>query len=296
MATSLNDVLSEEPAETPVEKPAAEPAAKEAPAPGPEASEKPPAQQDSRKAHQAKEMDARGFERDPETGQFLPKKTEAEKPETKDEKPAAETKPAEPPKVEPPQQQFTEKERALLAAAHDERRKRQEAEAKLKALEEKTPAEPAQDFWQDPDGWLKSQQAALKAEAARSQVSTTLKVSEMLARSRYQDFDAAIAVFAELAGQTPGIGEQMLASADPAEFAYRTGKNHKELREAGSLDALKARIEKEARIKIEAEFKEQAEKRAAERAALPPSLSDARGTLVNKPVWNGPTPLDDILK
>ena len=288
MATSLNDVLSEEPAETTPAKPAAEPAAQETPSPAPEASEKPPAQQAIRKAHQEKEMDARGFERDPETGQFLPKKTEAEKPETK---------PAEPPKVEtPPQQQYTDKERALIANVLEERRKRQELEAKFKALEEKKPAEPAQDFWQDPDGWVKSQQAALKAEAMRSHASTTLKVSEMLARGKYQDFDAAVAVFGELAEQTPGLGEQMLSSPDPAEFAYRTGKNHKELREAGSLDALKARFEKEARIKIEAEYKEQAEKRAAERAALPPSLSDARGTVVNKPVWNGPTPLDDILK
>jgi len=132
---------------------------------------------------------------------------------------------------------------------------------------------------------------------ANLQRETRLQTAEVIARSKYPDFDEKIAVFGEVLQQNPVLHAQWLQSPDPAEFAYRAGKNHKELQEAGDIDSLRAKIEKETRIKIEAEMKAKAEELEKERAKIPPSLSDVRGatTQATRPVWNGPTPLNDIL-
>lgn len=87
-----------------------------------------------------------------------------------------------------------------------------------------------------------------------------------------------------------------MQAPDPAEFAYRTGKNYMELQQAGNIDALRAKIESEVRVKLEAELKAKDEARKAEIAAIPPSLSNAQGAPANKVVWDGPPSLDNILK
>ncbi len=122
----------------------------------------------------------------------------------------------------------------------------------------------------------------------------------MIARYRHTDFEEKLNIFQELVSKTPGLWQQCLASVDPAEYAYGLAKNHQELQQVGNLDALKAKIEKETearvRVKIEAEIKAKDEALQKERAALPGSLSDARSSGVNRPVWGGPPPLDAVLK
>lgn len=271
----LEDVLSDkEPEQTAVEAPA-EPEEKQ---------EKP---ESLRRQHQAKENEARGRRAD---GTFLPKE------EPKEEKPKEEAKPEPKPEVKPPPQEMTEKERAFLRAAEEERRKRQELERRLEALE-KRPEKPEdkKTFWDDPEGHFQSVEKRLQ----QREQNLTLRVSEQIARSKYQDFDASVEVFADIlkgpGGQ--GIHAQWLASQDPAEFAYRMGKQTKELREAGNIDALRAKIEKETREKLEAEYKKKQEDLEKERKAIPPSLSDVRGGGgKGAPAWSGPPSLDEILK
>lgn len=226
---------------------------------------------------------------------------EAGKPRTEDGKFAAKEESAaepEPPKVEEPakveQQQMTAKEKALLQAATDERRKRQELEARLAALEK--PKEEPKQFWDDPEAALND----IKKEISSVALNTRLNTAETIARSKYQDFDEKVAVFAEIMQQNPSIHSQWLNSPDPAEFAYKLAKNHQDIQQLGSIDAMRQKIEQdtEARVraKIEAEYKAKMEEDAKTRAALPRSLSDVRGTQANPPVWAGPTSLDDILK
>ena len=73
-----------------------------------------------------------------------------------------------------------------------------------------------------------------------------------------------------------------------------------ELQQAGGIPELRAKIEKETeakvRARIDAELKDKAEALAKERAALPPSLSEARSTGINKPVWGGIPSMEEILK
>lgn len=278
MATEMSDILSDKEPEAPVE-----PAAETPPVETQEPEEKGVS---LRKQHRAKEFEAQG--RDPDTGQYLPK-----------EEPKVEAKPEAKPEVKPepkpePKQEFSDKERALLQAAQEERRKRQEIERRLAELEKGKPKEEEKKtFWDDPEGHLRNHEQRI----AQREVQIRLSTSETIARSRHQDFDAVIAEFEPILQNTPGLHAQWIASQDPAEFAYRVCKHTKEVREAGSIDDLRAKIEKETRVKMEAEYKKKQEDLEKQRAELTPSLSEVRGASAqHKPVFNGPTPFDEILR
>lgn len=241
-----------------------------------------PKQDAVRQAHQRKEWEAQG--RDPETGQYIPKQAETKEKEQKVDAP---------PKVEQKKEEFTDRERAFLKATEEERRKRQALEAELaQHRQKKEPEGEKKTFWDDPEGHLKGFEQRL----AQREQSLTLQVSERIARSKYQDFDEKIGEFGESLRNTPGLHAQWLASPDPAEFAYKHGQRVKEMREVGDLDKYREKIEKETRAKLEAEFKAKHEELEKKRAALPGSLSDIRGTSTQqRPTYNGPTSLDDIL-
>lgn len=258
-----------------------------------------------RKKWMDREQEAQGRVRDPETGQFKPKEVKEEKTDKVEEttqvkaedkkepvkESQKETKPAA------VQQEFTDKEKAFLRAAEEERRKRQILEKEIAEIKSKLPKEPEKTFWDDPEAALKAHEDRIKQEATNAR----LQMAEFTARQKHPDFDEKIAVFGEVIQKTPGLHQQWLSSPDPAEFAYQVGKNHKDLQEVGSIEEMRAKIERETtarvRAEVEAELKAKAEKLAKEREAIPESLSKARSTgSVNRPVWNGPTPMDDILK
>lgn len=297
MAESMSDILSDEPP-APPEKQEAQEQSQEAAAPA----EKP--QYQSRKqAHQEKEFGAQGLVRDPETGQFAKKAAEPDAaPQEQKPDAGATTVAAQPaPVVAAPvaasqQEQMTPKELAFLKAAQDERNKRQELERRIAAMEAQKPAEPAKTFWDDPEAALAKQ----KQDMDGIVIQTRMATAEAIARSKHPDFDEKVAAFQTVLQQAPGVYQQWLSSPDPAEFAFSLGKNHLELQAVGSIDGLRAQIQKdtEARVRaqVEAELKAKYEKAAADRAALPGSLSDARGANVSRPVWNGPTSFADILK
>jgi hypothetical protein len=247
-----------------------------------------------KKQAQAKEWEAQG--RDPATGQYIKK----EKPE--ENKP--EDKPAEKPvekAAEKPKEELSEKERGFLAAAQEERRKRQDLERRLAELEKAKPAAPAEHpkaFWDDPEGALAKHNestAALKKDMEGMATKIRLDTAEQIARSKYSDFDEKIQVFADLVQKNPALAGPWLSSPDPAEYAYKQGKNYMEFQAVGNMDAFREKIEKETRLKLEAEYQEKQKALEKERAAIPPSLSDARGTQTHRPVWNGPLSLDDVL-
>jgi hypothetical protein len=263
----LNDVLSDKveapaPVEAPVEKAEVDPGV--------------------RVRHQQREALAveEGKPRDPASGKFVKEKAEAK----------VEEKPVE---VKPPVQEMTEKERGFLRGLEEERRKRQDLERQIAEL--RKPPEKQEEkktFWDDPEGHFnKFEQRLSQREQALA-----LQVSERLARSRYNDFDEKFGEFLESAKATPGLREQCLAAQDPAEFAYKHAQRIKEMRDVGDIDKFREKIEKETRAKLEAEFKAKQDELEKKRAELPGSLSDVRGTTTQqKPVYAGPTSLDDIL-
>ena len=248
----------------------------------------------TRRKHREKEEAAKaegsGQVRDPETGKYVEKPKEPEAaavPEKKEE--AATPKPAE-------TQQFTDKEKAFLRAAEEERRKRQDLERQLTELRAKpaaqAAAEPAKGFFDDPEAALASFEQRTQTVILKSK----LDITEAIARNKYPDFEAKFATFRDLANTTPGLANQWLTSSDPAEFAYKTGRDYMALKQAGDLPKMKEQLEKELRLKIEAEHKEKADAEAKKREAIPGSLSSVTGSNPTKPVWGGPPSLDDILK
>lgn len=200
----------------------------------------------------------------------------------------------EPAKVDAPAQEMTEKERAFLAKANDEKQKRQELERKIAEMEAKLNAKPKEEpkqFWEDPESVLNT----YKQEMERMVVNTKLNTSEQIARSKYQDFDEKVEIFKEVLAKTPWIFDEAKNSPDPAEFVYKTAKNYHELQQAGNMEEFRSKVEKDIRTKIEAEYRAKEEAKKKEMDAIPESLSNVRSTGTNKVVWSGPTPLDDIL-
>lgn len=279
----LEDILSDK------APPAAEPAAE----PAKEPSESPPEKPASvRQKHRDIEQSAQGRVRDPETGQYAPR--DEPKPEPKIEA-RPEPKPEPKPEVKPEAkaQEMSEKERALLAAAQDERRKRQEAERERDELRKRpVQTEPPKTFWDDPDTAL----ANLRGEFERQNTKTRLDTFEQVARIRHPDYDARIQEFRDMVQDNPALFHEALRAPDPAEYAYKSVVRQKALQEMGDPEAYRAKIEKELRIKFEAEQKEREESRKKEQDALPGSISNVTGVGNVRPVWGGPTPLDKILK
>jgi hypothetical protein len=255
-----------------------------------------------RKDWQEREQTAQGKVRDPNTGQFVAKPEAAAPADDKKDPAAPPAKelaaaPAKPaaPAAAAPQQEFTEKERAFLRAAQEERTKRQTLEKELEAYRTgKTPpggpaAEPKK-FWDDPEGALAKHRDEARQEAQSIAINTRLNTAEMIARSRHADFDEKVAVFREAltkAGPNEAVlAQQWLSAPDPAMFAYNFGKNQMEFQQVGNLDGLKEKLVKETearvRAQVEAEFKQKQEALDKERAALPGSLSDARSSGVNR--------------
>ena len=298
---SLADILSDEPPERP-EAPTP-PAERPEPSAAPDKPE-PTGASSAKKEFRAKEWTAQG--RDPETGHFLPKEpSAAPAPAAEPAAPAAPAAAA--PAAPAPQQDMTDKERAFFRAAHEERTKRQALEqelAKLRAAPTQPPGEPVDPnaaFWQAPADALAKDRQQTRQEVHQAITQTRIGLTEQFARARYTDFDKAVEEFQQLAQVTPGLVEQMVAAADPAEFAYQTGKRHSQIKAYGSLDQWQAtergRIEAEVRAKVEAEFKAKEEEARRAREALPGSLSDARSTGgTHRAVWGGPPSLEDILK
>lgn len=294
MADQLSmDSILEEPKEEPVQTEVVE--QPDAAAVEKEKAERTESYMSKRQQARNKEAIAQGKVLDPDTGQFVfPKeeKKEEAKAEVKAEAKVEEVKV----EAKAPQQEFTEKEKAFLRAAQEERGKRQELERRLAAIEAGKTTEPAKTFWDDPEAALAKQ----RQEIQQTIVGTRLQTSESIARTRYQDFDAVIAKFAELAGTVPGLTQQMINAPDPADFAYKTAKNHMEIQEAGGIDALRKKIEAETeakvRVKLEAELKEKADALTKAREELPESLSAARTAGgQSKVVWGGPPSMDSIL-
>jgi len=244
-----------------------------------------------RKAHQDKERDTReegaGRVRDPETGQYAAKVVET----VEEVKVEAKVEPVAP--VAPVEPELTAREKAFLRATQEERGKRQELERRLAAVPQapEQPAEPAKTFWDDPEAMLSQFQQNIQATVQR----TTLNTAENIARSRHADFDEILPMFAEVLQNVPGIKDQMLSAADPAEFAYQTGKRHKEYKEMGNIEEYKARVAAEINAKLTLEFDKKLEEHRKLADNLPGSLSNSRGSNPSRPVFSGPPSLDSIL-
>ena len=199
-----------------------------------------------------------------------------------------------------------EQERIPIAALKDERNKRQQLEERLRQYDEyfaQLQAQPKQptevpDMFADPDGHQAYvieqavQRAVEKLQPAMQQQGTLTRaeVSEMLARQKYEDYDATVEVFKEAIAHNPFLVGQLHQSADPATFAYNAGKQYQQAKSYGTEAPL-------SREQIEAELREKIVAELNLRPQVPTTLADARSVGSRSgPAWTGPTELGDILK
>jgi hypothetical protein len=226
-----------------------------------------------------------------EKGRFAPKETGVE-PAQQDPVP-----PTEPVNQLPPHE---------YAALKDERRKRQEAEARAAAIEAhyaqlarqqqvQAPQQPAVDFWDDPQAFMDSRMAQLGETMLQQweqrQQAQRLDASEQAARAKYPDYDEAFVAFEQAVQANPRLAFELAQQSDPGEFAYSKGKAALAIQSVGSLDALKAQI----RAELEAEAK--AAFNPAPKPVLPSTTAgDTSVGARSGPAWAGPAPIGDILR
>ncbi len=167
-----------------------------------------------------------------------------------------------------------------IAALKDERRKRQEAELKLKEFQasqqnsRQQEQEQAPDFYEDPDKRLEYERQQIQRERIKDRVT----MSEMLVRDKYEDYDKTLDVFDDMCKENPSLVTQMVNAQNPALFAYQQAKKYQQLKDIQDPDAYREKLKAEVRAELEAEFKEKQQKAEDERKKLGVSLTDARST------------------
>lgn len=204
-------------------------------------------------------------------------------------------KPAEEPQsASPAPEQPTLEHPALLG----ERRRRQEAEDRLRAMETElqslktapTPQVQAPaDFWEDPEGYIQNKASQLAAEQARQIVQGELLSRSMnRVRGKYEDFNEAAQTFGQMIQRNPDLYEQMLAADEPAEFAYTQAKEQMELSQYGSISALVA-------AKVAAELAKAQPAPTPVPTPIPETLADAQSAASAATAIPAAKSFDDIL-
>jgi len=192
--------------------------------------------------------------------------------------------------AEPPAEKPAAKpEEGLQAALLAERRKRQELEQRLAAK----PEEPKADFWEDPEARL----AQTEQKFQQQLINQKLDMSEAFARDKYADFGDKIVIFEAMVQENPALYQQMLAQANPADFAYRTATNQQKLQEMGDPTAYEQKLREKITAEIEAKYATKGAAEHQKRAELPGTLATVSGAGgATAQTWSGPTSLDDLLR
>lgn len=174
-----------------------------------------------------------------------------------------------------------------------ERRRRQEAEARLAEMEAQInarPAQPAPTLWEDEAGWQQHFGSQIVTQAT---LNARLDMSEMMARRDNPDFDQMRETFLALAKDNPTLADQARADPHPWERAYKIAKNHETMKQLGAVDV--ASLEEKLRAQILSEMSANSQPTSPV-PNIPASLADhqsSRGNAPTKPT--GPPSLDQIL-
>jgi len=228
-----------------------------------------------------------------EAGPDTPDKTEqpASEPEKGDKEPDAPPAPADE-KKEPDAPQVP------IASLHDERRKRQELERRLAAIEQERTKEPVPDPVEDPEAYDAYQDKKRQTERLQDRVA----VSEDIVRLHVGEDEYAKAEEAFVAEmeRDPSLANQAMADRNPAMFMYKTGKAALDRQEIGDPREFAAKQVAAALEKQKADNDAYIEKMVQEKLSelVPKSLADnasAGARSEQKPVDDGPTPIEQLL-
>ena len=183
-----------------------------------------------------------------------------------------------------------------VSALIEERRRRQDLEARLQALEkaEKPPEVTNDQFWQSPVETAK-QISDRSAQAIQQEIQhLKYQLAEDLTRSMFQDYDAVRDEFVELAQTSDpmavAIAAQMGLHSNPARFVYEQMQRLKSLNAVGDLKSYEERIRAEERARLLTESQ-----RPAPVPDVPPSLNSEASAPVPANSF-APTPLKTLFQ
>lgn len=200
--------------------------------------------------------------RDPETGRFVPLtelKTERHK------------------RQEEARLRQESEQRAIRAEAELEAYRRLLDQQKAPQQQQQSQQQQEFDPLLNPKEWENSLRESIRAEMLAADYKNRVASSEVLARSKYQDFDKMSEIFVAAAQQYPHLRQQVINAPMPAEFAYQTAKRLVfEHKMGGDPDAYEKRIREEERQRVMQELK-----------AGPPQQQRFPGTLADAPAAGG---------
>lgn len=179
------------------------------------------------------------------------------------------------------------------AAVKAERTRRQDAERERDELRKQieasqTPVEERVSLWDDDAKWQEQFGSEISNQAvSQATFNAKLDTSEMLARDKFDDFDARKEEFLALAKENPALTQQALNDPHPWRKAYQLAKSHATMTELGAtdVDTLRAKIREE----LEAEM---AQKPPVQ---IPSSLAGNQSSRGGNQATPGPLTLDQIL-
>lgn len=198
-------------------------------------------------------------------------------------------KEAEPAPVESPSPVTQEERMVPLKALEEERRKRQEAEARFQQQEpKKTP-----DVFEDPEGYQQHMMGVIQQATA----SERFGISKFLAKRDHPDLEQKLETFQEIAKQNPQYLTQVSSSPSPYHEMAEIVAKHEKMKAMEDLPAYEAKLRAEIEAKVRAEIKAEAEKTAVLKASIPTSLvgTPSKGSIKGSS-WAGPTDLKSIYK
>jgi hypothetical protein len=186
----------------------------------------------------------------------------------------------EPPAPEVPTTPEHREETVPLAALKAEREKRQRLEQQLRQAQ--TQQFDPSVFHQDPSSIQHFVEQRLTAER--------FNLSRTMASAQFPDYLEMEEAFIEEAERNPALRAELIASENPALFAYQTAKTIQTFKEVRSGD-LEKRLRSEIEAKVRAEYEAKAQKAPV---SVPPDLSNTRSAAVeDAPVDES---LDSILR
>jgi hypothetical protein len=160
----------------------------------------------------------------------------------------------------------------MRAAMLEERRKRQEYEARLAAVEQAKNA-PPEGLYIDEEvkKFYEQDQTRRAAEYQKQMIAATTE----LAREVYKDYDQVVAVFAERAETDQALLSEVLAAKNPAKAAYDKGKRFMIEKQYGTDDpvVLEKKIEETLRAKLEKEIRDELMGKAVAKSKQPTRLT-----------------------
>lgn len=146
------------------------------------------------------------------------------------------------------------------AAIVAERRKRQEAEARIADMERrlaelsapKQPEAPPPSIWEDDRAALEHHQRQTLEQA---RVLSRLETSEMLARQSHADFGEVFQPLNQFLNENPALMQRALTEPHPWDYAYKAYKNNQTLVELGAIDinSLKSQLMEQVKAEMAAQ-------------------------------------------